>query len=544
MPRRRSPSLTPAIQEPLLSRAQKRSNGVYYTPPEIGRLVVERTLGRLLLGEPLSPLSRCGREAGGEGLALHDRPLRILDPACGAGEFLVAAAEILNGQPHELFGIDIDSQAVQATRERLAEFPPTATQVRVADALGEHALPCNSFDAVIGNPPYVNIRELARQRGPREMAALRERFRTARGNFDLYVLFIERALQWLKPGGCCGLLVPNKWATLDYARPCRELLMEQATLEEVIDLSAHRIFRQASVYPHVLIFRKQPAAAGHAVRVQNCGPLAPRADNRRPILGAETLIDQSRLNSEAFVFGQAFNLESQIETLPLGQVARLQCGTPGYAASRISASLLEAEVALPPALPFITSGNIDRYRVEPGNVRFLGKTWRDPRLPFAVPPLTQRQITLFGGQKIVIAGMSRRIEAAWDASGLALGVQVYAALDWQVDPHYLLALLNSKLLSYLFRTRFAAKRLAGGYLAINKGQLARLPIAVDGPNGESVHQLVSLAKKLSSREAAPTVAEEIQIDRLIYELYQLTRLQIAEVEQHFAELNFTGRRAA
>ena len=48
--------------------------------------------------------------------------------------------------------------------------------------------------------------------------------------------------------------------------------------------------------------------------------------------------------------------------------------------------------------------------------------------------------------------MSRRLEAAWDDRGLALGVQVFAASEFQVDPFYLLALLNSKLLSYLFRT--------------------------------------------------------------------------------------------
>jgi SAM-dependent methyltransferase len=542
MPRRQSPSFSSAIQEPQLSRAQKRSHGVYYTPPEIARLVVERTLAPLL-----APLSPRGRGAGGEGLAPHDtptRPLRILDPACGAGEFLVAAREFLNDQPHELIGIDIDSQAVQTTRERLAAKESPSVHVCVADALAESALPQNSFDAVIGNPPYVNIRELARQRGPDEVARLRERFRTARGNFDLYVLFIERALQWLKPGGCCGLIVPNKWATLDYARECRKLLLEQATLDEVIDLSAHRIFRQASVYPHVLIFRKQSAAANHAVRVQECGPLAPRADNRDPILSIETFINQSLLNSETFAFRQGFNIEAQVETLPLGQVASLQCGTTGYAAARIGDSLIEADAAAPPALSFITSGNIDRYAIIPGNVRFLGKTWRDPRLPLAAPPLTARQKKLFGTTKIVIAGMSRRIEAAWDASGLALGVQVYAATDWQVDPHYLLALLNSKLLSYLFRTRFAAKRLAGGYLAINKGQLARLPIAVRELNDTPALQLANLAKKLSSGRAAPTVAEEMQIDRLVYDRYQLTRQQIAEVERHFAEVDGNLRRAA
>ena len=75
----------------------------------------------------------------------------------------------------------------------------------------------NLFAAIVGNPPYVSIRELAKSHTTAEVAELRERFTTARGNFDLYVLFIERALQWLQPGGRLGFIIPNKWATLDYA---------------------------------------------------------------------------------------------------------------------------------------------------------------------------------------------------------------------------------------------------------------------------------------------------------------------------------------
>src|SRR5207247_1859557 len=89
---------------------------------------------------------------------------------------------------------------------------------------------------------------------------------TARGNFDLYVLFIERAVELLKPGGRCGLIVPNKWATLDYARACRQLLLSGATIERVVDLSSHRVFAAASVYPHIIVFRKEPPRAAHVVK--------------------------------------------------------------------------------------------------------------------------------------------------------------------------------------------------------------------------------------------------------------------------------------
>jgi len=510
MIRRRPVTFSLPHQEPLLAREDRRANGVYYTPPEIARLIALRTLGQIL-----PPLSPGGRGAGGEG-----EKLRILDPACGAGEFLLAAREALGSQPHELFGIDIDPIAVASTRQRLSLSGGAAEQVRVADALEDDTFPPGSFDIVIGNPPYVSIRELARQRSRADIQRLNERFRTAQGNFDLYVLFIERALEWLRPGGRCGLIVPNKWATLDYARACRELLLEQATIEEVIDLSEHRVFRQASVYPHILIFSKQPAAVGHAIAVSDSG-----------------FVQQSNLHAEAFLFHDTFNVESQVATQPLGEIATLQCGTAGYAAAKIASLLREEELADSPALPFITSGNIDRYRIQPGNVRYMNRVWTSPRLSLDTTVLSARQKKLFASPKIVIAGMSRRIEAAWDAGGFALGVQVFAAADCQVDPFYLLALLNSKLLSYLFRTRFAAKHLAGGYLAINKGQLARLPIVVNSSRGQDSQRRLKLAEsaaRLSEMSNRPMIADEAAIDRLVYELYRLTTEQVATVEAHFA----------
>jgi adenine-specific DNA-methyltransferase len=177
----------------------------------------------------------------------------------------------------------------------------------------------------------------------------------------------------------------------------------------------------------------------------------------------------------------------------------------------------------------------------------MNRVWRHPRLLLDAGQLSARQQNLFAAPKIVIAGMSRRIEAAWDADGFALGVQVFAAAECQVDPFYLLALLNSKLLSYLFRTRFAAKRLAGGYLAINKGQLARLPIVVRSlreRDRQRIEKLSELAAALSRDTSQRAAAHEAAIDRLVYELYQLTPQQIAAVERHFGELSLTERRAA
>jgi hypothetical protein len=227
-------------------------------------------------------------------------------------------------------------------------------------------------------------------------------------------------------------------------------------------------------------------------------------------------------------------------------MATLTCGTPGYAAQLLATQLLEtSDGPVAPALAvFITSGNIDRYAIRLGHVRFLKHAYIRPRLSLEIPTLTRARRRLFSMPKIVIAGLTQRLEAAWDERGLALGVQVFAASDCQLDPFYLLALLNSKLLAYLFANRYPAKRLGGGYLAINKGQLARLPIRIPEKACPRAARLSQLARSLNhvhaaSPNAAPlslqaNVAADTRIDQLVYALYQLTSAEIGRVEAHFA----------
>jgi hypothetical protein len=144
--------------------------------------------------------------------------------------------------------------------------------------------------------------------------------------------------------------------------------------------------------------------------------------------------------------------------------------------------------------------------------------------------------------------MTRRLEAALDLGGFALGVQVYAVNYALHDFRYLLALLNSQLLSYLFRIRFQAKQLAGGYLAINKGQLSQLPIRsleLNDPSQRRVYEdLIDLVARLHDLYAAlerqTCAAKRIdgqqqikntdrEIDAHVFRLYKLTPAEIAQV---------------
>jgi hypothetical protein len=143
--------------------------------------------------------------------------------------------------------------------------------------------------------------------------------------------------------------------------------------------------------------------------------------------------------------------------------------------------------------------------------------------------------------------MTKRLEATMDKQGLALGVQVYAAAELSDHPNYVLGLLNSQLMSYLFSIRFQAKHLAGGYLAINKGQLSKLPIRTidfDNPDDvakhdrmvELVETMLELHRQLpdASGEAKKIITARLEstdreIDHLVYALYGLTDEEIGIV---------------
>jgi len=545
---------------------------VYYTPSEIVRFICERTLG---------PRSSAG---GAGGPYANHTNRRILDPACGAGAFLIEAARMLITQQatdpahasaeellarvkRSLFGIDIDPAAVAQCRLQLAraiagERSGVADVERIAEELTTNVLHADallddlpsdfadgSFDLVLGNPPYVNIRQLVKQQGADYVRRLRERFATATGHFDLYVPFVERAFDLLRDGGQCAFIMPNKIAGLGYAAQCRLMLLEQTQLDLIVDLSQSRVFSQAGVYPWIVAWTKRKPEPTHRLHWIS-------ATTTEQLEQPETeAIEQSTLQADGFRRHDPLSATSNGVYQPLGALATIQCGTAGYMATRIAQRLREmgdgTETTAPSdarQVDFIVSGNIDRYRIEPGNVRYLGLRYQRPQLSLNDPTLTARQRRLFAQPKIVLGGMTRRLEAAYDTQGLALGVQVYAVIPPAADLYYVLGLLNSRWPSYWFRQQFAAKQLASGYLGINKAQLTQLPIRIVAASERADvrrRRAIAEAAEALSANSSPLSVSAVELDRridqLVYELYELADAQIAQCEAHFDE---PARRAA
>ena len=90
------------------------------------------------------------------------------------------------------------------------------------DAFPE-VMKAGGFDAIVGNPPYVRIQGFPRN----QIEHFTRRCRSATGNCDLYVSFIERSSSLLGSDGRLGYIVPNKFLKTDYGIGLRELIAKK-----------------------------------------------------------------------------------------------------------------------------------------------------------------------------------------------------------------------------------------------------------------------------------------------------------------------------
>jgi len=267
--------------------------------------VLDRYLANVR-GQHHAPLSLPGRGAGvrasspllglGEGLGV-----RVGVGAAGDAHDLARRMEILTGN---LYGVDLDAQAVEIARLNLllkavnqrGLLPPldnirqgnsliSGTPAELEAAFGPDWRAKHPFnweqefpqimerggaDVIVGNPPYIRIQTL-----PKDDAAwYSEHYQAASGSYDIYVLFVERALQLLRPGGMMGFILPNKFFQASYGRELRALLSEQQAVWRVVDFGDAQVFEDATTYTCLLFLRKAPnprlayVAAGDWLKAQ------------------------------------------------------------------------------------------------------------------------------------------------------------------------------------------------------------------------------------------------------------------------------------
>ena len=167
----------------------------------------------------------------------------LLDPGCGEGAFIAGVLRWSTGHqtavPH-IIGIESDPRFIKATKKRFSSI--SSVTIQEDDFLTS---PDCKYDYVIGNPPYVSITRLSEQ----ERSAFRQKYATAKGRFDLYLLFFERALNCLKPNGRLVFITPEKFLYVTTAQPLR-LMLAKTSVEE-IHLVDENVFGELATYPTI-----------------------------------------------------------------------------------------------------------------------------------------------------------------------------------------------------------------------------------------------------------------------------------------------------
>ncbi len=310
----------------------RKESGAFYTPTFITRYIVAQTLGPILsarfeqcraahetaaaktvkktLGDPAVFDPKSLKKAQTTALMefWHDwidelQSVRIVDPACGSGAFLIEAFDQLFAEyhkaqgfltelrgatlfdirktilEHNLYGVDLNGEAVEIAR--LSCWIKTAEVGKVLTSLDHNIRQGNSvvadaaihpqafdwrrafpevfavggFDVVIGNPPYVRQEWISPYK-----PYLQQHYRAYDGAADLYVYFYELGINLLKPGGRLGFVVTNKWMKAGYGEALRRFFREYAWVESVVDFGhAKQIFEDADVFPSILVARKPTA---------------------------------------------------------------------------------------------------------------------------------------------------------------------------------------------------------------------------------------------------------------------------------------------
>lgn len=125
------------------------------------------------------------------------------------------------------------------------------------------------FDAVIGNPPYVRIQAL-KGWAPIEVGHYKKAYRSAsKGNYDVYVVFVERGLSLLNKGGRLGFILPHKFFNAQYGEPLRALLAAGKHLAEVVHFGDEQVFAGATTYTCLLFLNKAGINECRFVKVED-----------------------------------------------------------------------------------------------------------------------------------------------------------------------------------------------------------------------------------------------------------------------------------
>ena len=440
------------------------------------------------------------------------------------------------------------------------------------------------FDAVIGNPPYIRQEMIGDFK-----EYFQQHYKVYNGVADIYVYFIERGINFLNQNGFFSYIVANKWIRANYGMPLRKWLKDQ-NIEEIVDFGDLPVFQKATTYPCVIRVVKNKSKK--ELRVTSVKTLSFR-DLESYVANQYFTINPLKLDSKGWSLTDS-NTQELLEKIKkagvslaeyvkgniyrgvltgLNEAFVIDAGTKRklIAEDKKSKELIK---------PFLLGRDIKRYQPPESN-NFLIFTRRGINIkdyPAINRYLSQYKESLlpkpkdwkgaewkgrkpgnyqwyeiqdavdyyeeFEKPKIIYPNICKKPEFTLDHTGFYTNQKCFII---SYSDKYLLGILNSSVSNFLFN--LLLPKLRGDFFEPSYVYFKDFPIRTIKDNDsvdmlkynlmiQLVEQMLSLNKQLAAAKTdhektliqRQIDATDKQIDKLVYELYDLTPEEIAIVE--------------
>ena len=572
------------------SKAKRKEEGIYYTPSYIVDYIVRNTVGELIKNKK-TDVSK----------------IRVLDPACGSGSFLIKTFDVLNEYhskkegysqnkldisgtgttystklsilTNNIFGVDLDKQAVDIAQlnlllkvaEKKKRLPILRQNIKNGNSLiddpnlaDDKAFKWNEefaeimgnggFDVVIGNPPYVDIKRL----DPKIVKYLFNSYSTVENRMNLYSTFVERALSLLKNGGYFGFIIPNSILYNESYKKIRTLLLNQTILTKIIRLPDD-VFNGVKIETIILIYKKSKErpksrecevylyprdAKINSIGEDNCSNIMHYNQNVWELENHNINISTNSISKSILKKIEGNNTKSLVDICDFSLGLTPYDKYKGHSEQQIKNRVFHSNTKKDETFrPLLSGENIIRYGIFWDKKEYISYgNWlgapREKRF-FASPHIVVRQI---------ISGKPPRIYAGYtdeEVYNTQIGFNLISKNENEFRIKYILALLNSKLMSYYHKEKYLdpTKTLFQKILIANAKKFPIKVISISDQNKiiELVDKIIKLNKQLNQLNNKKTdesdrIIDEIskmdsQIDMLVYKIYGLTEEEKKVIEE-------------
>ena len=393
----------------------------------------------------------------------------------------------------------------------------------------------DGFDIVIGNPPYVFARDSV-AKGITQAAKdyFYANYSLAEYQVNLYPIFIEAGSRALTKQGVLCFITPNNWLTINTNRKLRRFVLTQSKVS-ILNFYA-RVFESADVDAAIVLFQNGDAnSKAENVRLLEWTK-APEliTDEIKSQLLSHT---DAIINIAAFKSGETGDLMKKIEakTRPLSAIANVKSGLVAYEVGKGKPAqtkrmkderVYHSKTSQEGFSEYLVGRDVCRYFIGwSGEYIKYGKNLAAPRNNFALystPRILVRQIPSKPPYCIHACFISETIFNDRNSMNI---------INIAVEPQLVLGFLNSRLMSYWFVHKFG-KMQRGIFPQFKVNELAIFPMPCSfDPHKAKLKTLVdTIMTTKKQNPEADTGALEQQIDKFVYELYELTDEEIAIVE--------------